>query len=92
MIKDTSGQDTVVEAKRNITKVIVIASIALILIAFATRAFFSTPSASRSYERATVQIARVEIGDLVRDIISNGRIVAANAPQVYSPEQAGPLQ
>jgi HlyD family secretion protein len=87
MIKDTSGQDTAVEGKRNITKMIIIALIALILIAFAAKAFFGTSSASRSFERAAVQIARVEIGDLVRDIISNGRIVAANAPQVYSPEQ-----
>ena len=87
MIKDTSGQDTAVEGKRNITKMIIIALTALLLIAFAAKAFFGTSSASRSFERAAVQIARVEIGDLVRDIISNGRIVAANAPQVYSPEQ-----
>jgi HlyD family secretion protein len=87
MIKDTSGQDTAVVGKRNITKMIIIALIALILIALAAKAFFGESSASRSFERAAVQIARVEIGDLVRDIISNGRIVAANAPQVYSPEQ-----
>jgi HlyD family secretion protein len=87
MIKDTSGQDTVLVGKRNITKMIIIALIALILIAFAAKAFLGASSASRSFERAAVQIARVEIGDLVRDIISNGRIVAANAPQVYSPEQ-----
>jgi HlyD family secretion protein len=87
LIKDTSGQDTVLEAKSNNKRKLVILMFILLIVVFATNAFLSSPSAERSIDRASVQIAQVQIGDLVRDIISNGRIVAANAPQIYSPEQ-----
>ncbi|PKI01682.1 efflux RND transporter periplasmic adaptor subunit [Glaciecola sp. 33A] len=87
MIKDTSATDTVVEAKNNNKRNLVIFLIILLVIAFTAYASLTSPSASRSIDRASVQLARVEIGDLVRDIMSNGRIVAANAPQIYSPEQ-----
>ncbi|MFT5541662.1 MAG: HlyD family secretion protein [Arenicella sp.] len=87
MIKDTSATDTAVETKSNKKRNIVLLVVASLIVAFAANAFLRAPSASRSIDRASVQLARVEIGDLVRDIISNGRIVAANAPQIYSPEQ-----
>jgi len=87
MIKDTSAQDTVLEAKSNTKRNLLILAIAILIAAFAGKAFLSSPSANRSIDRASVQLARVEMGDLVRDIISNGRIVAANAPQIYSPAQ-----
>ena len=40
-----------------------------------------------SLNTSRLQIATIEQGDLVRDIVANGRIVAANAPQLYAPEQ-----
>lgn len=87
MIKDTSAQDIQVEGpnktKRNL---IVSAFVALLLIA-ATVGLISQPSASRSINRAALQIATLERGDLVRDVLATGRIVAANAPQLYSPAQ-----
>jgi HlyD family secretion protein len=49
--------------------------------------YISSPSANQSIDRSAVQIATLEVGDLVRDVLSTGRIVAANAPQLYSPEQ-----
>ncbi|AEP31715.1 efflux RND transporter periplasmic adaptor subunit [Brumicola nitratireducens] len=87
MIKDTSAQDVAVDTKTNSKKMVVIAVVGILFIALAANAFFGQSSASRSFDRSSVQIARVEVGDLVRDIVANGRIVAANAPQVYSPEQ-----
>ena len=87
MIKDTSAQDVAVDAKTNSKKIVIIAVVSILFIALAAKAFFGQTSASRSFDRSSVQIAQVEIGDLVRDIVANGRIVAANAPQVYSPEQ-----
>jgi HlyD family secretion protein len=87
LIKDTSGQDTVLETKSNKKRKLIILIVILLIVVFATNAFLSSPSAERSIDRASVQIAQVQIGDLVRDIISNGRIVAAKAPQIYSPEQ-----
>ena len=87
MIKDTSAQDVTVDAKSNSKKIVIIAVVSVLFIVLAATAFFGKTSASRSFDRSSVQIAQVEIGDLVRDIVANGRIVAANAPQVYSPEQ-----
>ena len=87
MIKDTSAQDVAVESKPNIKKIAGIILVSLLLIFFVVKALVSGASVSHSFERSSMQIAQVEMGDLVRDIVSNGRIVAANAPQIYSPEQ-----
>ncbi|MFQ3251589.1 MAG: HlyD family secretion protein [Glaciecola sp.] len=87
MIKDTSAQDIALESKPNRVKIAIIVTLVLIVIAFAAKALMSTSSVTRSFDRTSVQIASVEMGDLVRDIVSNGRIVAANAPRIYSPEQ-----
>ncbi|MBU2882760.1 efflux RND transporter periplasmic adaptor subunit [Psychrosphaera sp. B3R10] len=87
MIKDTSAQDVAIESKPNIKKIAIIILIALIVITFTAKTLMNKSAVSHSFDRASMQIARVEMGELVRDIVSNGRIVAANAPQVYSPEQ-----
>lgn len=87
MIKDTSATDIELTAPvNNKRKWLVLSSL---VIASSAIAYFyvSGPSASRSVERTSVQVATLEIGDLVRDVLSTGRIVAANAPQLYSPEQ-----
>lgn len=87
MIKDTSAQDVMVSPKRNKTKIVISIGVVALLIAFATKAFIFDSKASRSFDRSSVQVATVELGDLIRDVSANGRIVAANAPQIYSPEQ-----
>lgn len=88
MIKDTSAQDSVVmPQRRNSIKRLFFIAVALIAIALSAHAILNTASAAKSVDRASVQIATVERGDLVRDIAATGRIVAANAPQVYSPEE-----
>lgn len=87
MIKDTSAQDIAVDAPSNTKRnVIVGVAITVGLVVFA-QAMLSQPSANRSISRAAVQIATLERGDLVRDVLSTGKIVAANAPQLYSPSQ-----
>jgi HlyD family secretion protein len=40
--------------------------------------------AERSIDRSRLRIARVERGTLVRDIVSDGRVVAANSPTLYA--------
>lgn len=87
MIKDTSGQDVVIETNNKSKQLIAAGLAVLALIAFAAHAFFNTSDASKSIKRASVQIATIKTGDLVRDFIANGRIVAANAPQLYAPEE-----
>ncbi|MGQ8364354.1 efflux RND transporter periplasmic adaptor subunit [Glaciecola sp. 1036] len=87
MIKDTSGQDVVLE-KSSVNKVKLAAGVITVLVLIAVLSLvFAKPSANKSVDMARVQIATLETGDLVRDIIANGRIVAANAPQLYAPEQ-----
>ena len=87
MIKDTSATDIHVAPKSNKRHYIVIACILALVIGLSVNALMGKASATRSVARASVQIATVEVGDLVRDVLSTGRIVAANAPQLYSPEQ-----
>jgi HlyD family secretion protein len=43
--------------------------------------------ADTSISRAKLQIAVVQVKTLIRDIAASGKIVAANAPQMYSPER-----
>ncbi|NOU49908.1 efflux RND transporter periplasmic adaptor subunit [Pseudoalteromonas sp. JBTF-M23] len=87
MIKDTSAQDKVIVTKSKIGKRFVITSIAAVVIAASAHALMNASNAQRSIAKDEVKVATVEQGDLVRDIAATGKIVAANAPQVYSPEQ-----
>src|SRR3569623_1724266 len=41
-------------------------------------------SAQRSIDRSRLRIARVERGPLVRDIVADGRVVAASSPTLYA--------
>ncbi|MCG7534256.1 HlyD family efflux transporter periplasmic adaptor subunit [Pseudoalteromonas sp. OOF1S-7] len=86
MIKDTSQQDLVVKPGRVSWKKAA-GAIALIgALGVTARAISMADSTGRSFERSALQVATVSRGDFVRDILASGRIVAANAPQVYSPE------
>ncbi|MBD1582824.1 efflux RND transporter periplasmic adaptor subunit [Pseudoalteromonas sp. S16_S37] len=87
MIKDTSAQDKVIVTKNKFGKRFVIMSIAAVVIAASAHALMNTSNAQRSIAKDEVKVAAVELGNLVRDIAATGKIVAANAPQVYSPEQ-----
>jgi HlyD family secretion protein len=40
--------------------------------------------AERSIDRARIRIAQVERGTLVRDVVADGRVVAANNPTLYA--------
>lgn len=87
MIKDTSATDIKLTPKSQKTKVATIVVVLVILVAFGINTLTQSSVASRSVNRTSVQIATLEIGDLVRDVLSTGKMVAANAPQLYSPEQ-----
>jgi HlyD family secretion protein len=87
MIRDTSGQD------RPLSKPVVArpwrrwlsgAAIAIAVLAgilYVARGWFS---AERSVDPSRIRIARVERGPLVRDVVADGRIVAANSPTLYA--------
>jgi HlyD family secretion protein len=87
MIKDTSAQDVVLDKPSNTKRKLAIVAVALVILLVVAQLLFSQPSASISIKRESVQIATLERGDLMRDVLASGRIVAANAPQLYSPSQ-----
>ncbi|MCF2909559.1 HlyD family efflux transporter periplasmic adaptor subunit [Pseudoalteromonas sp. DL2-H2.2] len=88
MIKDTSQQDLVVKSTKISWKKAVGAVALIGALGVTARAISMADTTGRSFERSALQVAMVSRGDFVRDIQASGRIVAANAPQVYSP-QAG---
>lgn len=87
MIKDTSATDTSIDKGKSKKGLVMVLLITVLLIVFAVNAFMNPGAANRSIDRTGVQVAKVERGDLVRDVLATGRIVAANAPQMYSPAQ-----
>src|ERR1041385_2662885 len=87
MIRDTSGQDRPL-AKPAVARpwrrwlsggAIVVAVV--VGIAYVVRGWLG---AERSIDRARIRIATVERGMLVRDIVADGRVVAANSPTLYA--------
>lgn len=86
MIQDTSKQDNaIVNEKRGKKYLLSISAV----IAVCIMGYFSlvSPVADLSIAKDTLNIHTVSKGDLVRDIITTGKVIAANAPQVYSPQQ-----
>jgi HlyD family secretion protein len=89
MIQGTEHQDNIIQptqesALRRFLPATAIGGTVLVL----AMAFFHSvgESASLVLPRSQLQFATVERGDLVRDIAVQGRIVAANAPTLYSQE------
>ncbi|TMP27732.1 efflux transporter periplasmic adaptor subunit [Pseudoalteromonas rubra] len=86
MIKDTSKQDSVVKSRTLSWKKAVGVIAICGTLAITAQVISVADNTGRSFERDALQFATVSRGDFVRDILASGRIVAANAPQVYSPE------
>jgi HlyD family secretion protein len=87
MIRDTSGQDRPLAKphvarpwRRRISRGVLALAIVAGLV-YVARGWFG---AERSVGRERVRIARVERGTLVRDVVADGRVVAANSPTLYA--------
>ncbi len=87
MLRDTTGQDRVVEPagswKRHRTLVIVILAVVVglgALLAYLLR----YSGAGVSVDRSRLSIATVERGSFVRDIAADGQVVAAVSPTLYA--------
>lgn len=88
MIKDTSGQDRVVEPSlARKVKWPAIAGAAILLVSGLGWASLGGSDVSQSIAKSELRLASLTRGTLVRDISTTGKIVAANAPVLYSPEQ-----
>ena len=87
MIKDTSAQDITVAKKNTIKKPLIIAAGVILVGALGFQALFASNDGSISVDVASLQISEVSQKTLTRDVAASGKIVAANAPKVYSPER-----
>jgi len=88
MIQDTSGQDTVIQA--SLTKKLklpLMAGIAVLLVSGLVWSSVGGSQVSESISRSELRFATLEKGTLTRDIATTGKIVAANAPILYSNDQ-----
>jgi HlyD family secretion protein len=90
-IADTSAQDLMLgQTNRKTRRRVVIVGAVVLLIGVAVSAFIYVADVSMSgqvLERSAIRVATVERGTLVREVVSQGRIVAANSPTLFSPEQ-----
>jgi HlyD family secretion protein len=85
MIRDTSGQDRVltkpaVVNRRRVSAILVGLALAFGLV-YVVRGWVLS---QRSIDRSRIRIAKVHRGTLVRDVIADGRVVAANSPTLYA--------
>lgn len=87
MIKDISGQDQIIDKPANYKLKIIGSLVLLIAFAYAAHAIMSGDTSDQSILAERLQIAHVTRGDLSRDILANGRVIAANAPTVYASAQ-----
>lgn len=88
MIQDTSGQDTVIEA--SLTRKLkwpLLAGVAVLLVSGLVWSSVNGSEVSESISRSELRFATLERGTLTRDIATTGKIVAANAPTLYSSDQ-----
>ena len=88
MIKDTSAQDKLVEpgkVKQYKKSIVILGS--LLLFSIVLWLSFSAESVSKSVKKADLRLSTVTRGTLIRDIAATGKIVAANAPVLYSTEE-----
>ncbi|TMP40318.1 efflux transporter periplasmic adaptor subunit [Pseudoalteromonas citrea] len=88
MIRDTSGQDQQITVnKRSNIKIGLLGAALFLGVVVSANAVINTGSPQLSLSKSSLNIATVTSGSFVRDVAATGFIVAANAPQAYSPEQ-----
>ncbi|MEJ2417580.1 MAG: HlyD family efflux transporter periplasmic adaptor subunit [Exilibacterium sp.] len=88
MIKDTSGQDDFVQRQKRPWWKYTLYAVALIsALAWASQSIHSLQQSGYTISRERLQLAQVSIADLERDLVVQGRVVAANSPTLYAPAQ-----
>lgn len=87
MIRDTSGQDrpltkpVVARPWQRRAVQVIVAAAAIAGIVYVIRGWLG---AEKSVAKDRIRIAKVERGTLVRDVVADGRVVAANSPTLYA--------
>jgi HlyD family secretion protein len=88
-MRNTSGQDRVIEKPTlPYTKTIVSAAIIIVIV---IAMFYAWPnltrlfSADQTISQAQLRFAKVQLGDLQRDVSVQGKVIAANSPTLFAP-------
>jgi HlyD family secretion protein len=87
MIRDTSGQDrplTKAATARPWRRWLSGGAIALVVVAGLGHVARGWLGSARSVDAARIRVATVVRGNLVRDVVADGRVVAANSPTLYA--------
>ncbi|MDQ3363813.1 MAG: efflux RND transporter periplasmic adaptor subunit [Myxococcota bacterium] len=87
MIRDTSGQDRILEKPaiaRGWRRWVSVGLVAVVVIVASVYLILDWLESKQSVDRGRVRIAKVERGTLVRDVVADGRVVATNSPTLYS--------
>lgn len=87
MLRDTSGQDRVIEPKNILhrhRKLIIIGLAALAALVVLIVILMRYSGTTSSVDRSRVSIATVERGNFIRDIAADGQVVAAVSPTLYA--------
>ncbi|MCH9692392.1 MAG: efflux RND transporter periplasmic adaptor subunit [Gammaproteobacteria bacterium] len=92
MIKDTSAQDNTLApvARWRNPRLLGTVATAILFVAFLIwgfNAYVYSGQIDGSLSLAKLRIAKVERGELVRDLVVQGKVVAANSPTLFSPAQ-----
>ncbi|MCK7596007.1 efflux RND transporter periplasmic adaptor subunit [Microbulbifer sp. CAU 1566] len=92
MIRDTSGQDVQLKPQTpwknpHLLKRAGQAIGGAAFVVWGLMSWQSTNAVDASVSLARINIAAVERGDLVRDLVVQGKVVAANSPTLFSPAQ-----
>jgi HlyD family secretion protein len=91
MLRDTSGQDRILERPkfwRRSPKILIGAAAAIAALILLAVYLLRYEGAGASVDRSRVAIATVERGSFVRDVAADGQVVAAVSPTLYA-EAAG---
>jgi len=92
MIAGTNKQDELLQPQRksllsrNRFKLLMILVICMLALFYLKPSFTAWHSGAFSVDYSDILTAKVERGELIRDVSVNGRIIAANAPQLYASE------
>ncbi|WP_299595709.1 efflux RND transporter periplasmic adaptor subunit [uncultured Microbulbifer sp.] len=92
MIRDTSGQDVQLapQSPWKNPRLLTRAGLGISAAAFVVwglMSWQSTSAVDASVSLSRLNVAAVERGDLVRDLVVQGKVVAANSPTLFSPAQ-----
>lgn len=86
MIRDTSNQDVLLARaeRRSSPGPLMLGALAVLAVAAVIVGVQRWGSSTRSVDRDRIRIAEVARGTLVRDIVADGRVTAANNPTLYA--------